>query len=159
MSLIYCQEINCQRDTLICIYNCKLATRCEVYYKNYDRILEEPISDYYLDKYGQPDFPLPEAIAIKLKKEQQKEKQKAKIQNEKEKEAKRKEKDLIRKKKEKEKKLKQEAKALKKLQKQAKPKRKSLDEIRLKYGIITASIDSVFSSEPTKKRGRPRKVN
>jgi hypothetical protein len=89
---IFCPDIKFDRDTLVCIYNCKIAHRCVAYEKMYEAIKEQPIEEKYITKYGVPKFVVPDGIARKEKQRIKREKEQIKLLAQREKKLKKKQK-------------------------------------------------------------------
>jgi hypothetical protein len=143
----------------VCIYNCKDKVKCEVYYKNYEAIMEEPIEEKYITKYGNPIFPVPNAIAEKARIAEKKERELAKLQLAATMEEKRRTKQKAKQDKENEKEEKRKIRAFNKEQKLKKKKRKrrTKEEILLANQIVVPTPVLVEPVVGTKKRGRPAK--
>lgn len=163
--LIYCPDINCQRDTLVCIFNCKLNIKCPLYYKRYEDIKAEVIEIKYLEKYGEPEYPIPLELIRKQKNLEKKEKLDAKKAIEREKRDKKKQKELEKKQKELELQKKKKAREQKKIDKEnskGKRKRRTREEIRANLDLIMG-LDKVCTNKapevvPELVQKRKRKV-
>lgn len=150
----FCDRDQCLKNFLVCIYVCPKNDKinCETYTKRYNDIIEEPIPEYYLNKYGVPEFPLPSIIERKQKLLSKKEKEQEKSDKEFNKLQKRKEKE---KKKAEKAKLKEEKKKIRELKKQTKMAVKRKQQISLTENklIESPAIEMVLP----KKRGRKPK--
>jgi hypothetical protein len=64
---IWC-DMNDRLQTIIaCLYRCTEKEKCASYYKHYDMIIDMPIPEFYLAKYGTPEYPFPAALKRKQK--------------------------------------------------------------------------------------------
>lgn len=67
---MWCEEKDRKELTIVCLYNCPNKAKCRAYYLKYGDILLMPIPAKYLDKYGAPDLPVPDALIRKRKMEE-----------------------------------------------------------------------------------------
>jgi hypothetical protein len=158
---LYCDLKNAIIPHLVCIYNCpeSVKVKCGIYSKNYEDLQIEFIDEFYISKYGEPKFPLPESILRKQKLLTKKEKAEDRKAKELEKENKRK----IKEKKKKEKELiKNEKKKLREEKKLARMIKKEVSSRGRKAKLPEENKPAVkvISMEPVekRKRGRPRKI-
>ena len=152
---LFCDIRNATVPHLVCIYNCTESEKieCAEYTKRYEELKAEPISEFYLAKYGEPSYPLPASIARKVKLATKKERDKEKKDKELEKTQKRK---LKAKKKEEKELAKLEKIKLREDKKTAKMLKKGITK-RVPKIRTTVLTEGTVSPE-AKKRGRPRKT-
>ena len=144
---LYCEEDFSRKPYVVCIYHCKCQSSCASYEKVYEELKEIPISEFYLEKYGPPIYPLPDKIKKKQELLSKKEKEKLKADKEHEKLQKKKQKELKRK-----------QKALEKEQKKAERTKKREAKKNSFKSKIEAKKKELGIAPDTKKRGRKPKV-
>jgi hypothetical protein len=61
--------------TIVCVYNCEKCDKikCLFYTNNYEDFKSAEIDPFFINKYGEPSFPLPKALMPKLKKRKKRE--------------------------------------------------------------------------------------
>jgi len=156
---VFCDLKSARVPHVVCIFSCPTCDKikCSTYTKNYERLQEEPIPDFYLEKYGVPLFPLPDSIVRKQKALSKKERETEKKVLELEKLNKKKIKDQ--KKAEKEL-LKTEKKKLREDKKTARMIKKEISKRGRKAKLPEENVVKPTTDIPgeKKKRGRPKKV-
>ena len=82
---VWCPNAFCNRFKLFCIYKCPEKVECGVYERKYEEFKKIEVPEYYIQKYGPPEFPIPNSIILKEKLHTKKEKEAAKKEKEAEK--------------------------------------------------------------------------
>jgi hypothetical protein len=154
---VWCPDINGQRMSLTCIYRCKIKRNCVEYTKLYEEICNEQIEEKYIEKYGQPEYPLPLAMLRKQQNAEKKAKLDAKKIIETEKKTKKKAKEKLKNEKESAKLAKIQAKEQKKADKAKKVKRTR----RTKEQMLqeqTIKVDPIIVTHIPEKQKRHRRT-
>jgi hypothetical protein len=66
---MWCDRDERQATIVACLYRCPDKAKCKIYAQRYDFILDMPIQEKYLLKYGLPEYVVPDAIAKREKRE------------------------------------------------------------------------------------------